>query len=142
MLLSVQLMKEQVCRGTHQCRHSCHSCYIIPKLLLIQHGHPSLPHLPLPPSSSNLQRARLFLLTSLSSFASSPLISCSSPLPPLLPPSNGNTCLLAHCRWLGRHFEPRDERADPVMRILIPRSCLALTHTHAHTDTHSPALNK
>lgn len=83
------------------------------------------------PCSSHLT----FLFLPLSSVVSlySPLISCSPP--PLLPPSNGNAYLLAHCLWLGRHFEPQDERADPVMRILIPRKCLALTRTHAHGHT-------
>lgn len=99
--------------------------------------------------SCTLHRVSLFLLTSYSSLISPSTLPCPSvplwspPPPPLpLPQSNGSMYLLAHCRWLGRRFEPKDERADPVMRILMPRNCLALTHTRAQTDSHSQALKK
>lgn len=74
----------------------------------------------------------------------SPLISCSLCLHQMV----ASMYLLAHCRQLGRRFEPEDERADPVMRILIPRHASALTCTRTRTgarrrvDAHSRALRK
>lgn len=77
----------------------------------------------------------LFPLTSQPSLISPSTLPCPytplwSPalLPLLSPPSNGSMYLLAHCRRLGRRFEPKDERAGPLMRNLMPRNCLALTH--------------
>ena len=102
----------------------------------------TLPPQGFPPSPHLIFRPRLSFHSAVS--LHSPLISCSPPPP--LAQSNGSMYLLAHCRWLGWRFEPKDERTDPVMRILMQRNCLALTdthmraHTHTHTHTHTHRL--
>lgn len=122
--------------------HPRHHGYITLKLVITQCStFPCLPLNFLFHSLWYLHRVSLFLFTPNSSLVffiplchmlCSPLI---FRYPPPLPPSNASMYLLAHCRRLGRRFEPKDERADPVMRILMQRNCLAPTHTHTHAQT-------
>lgn len=74
-----------------------------------------------------------FSFNSSASLRSSPT---SLSLPSHLHPSKSSTWLLAQCWRLGRCFEPQDERADRVMRILMSRAS-GFWHTHTKLTVYS-----
>lgn len=141
----------QVCKGAHAWMQTHPSLWLHN---LSTSRHPVL-HLSLPP----VQLPLLPPLVPTTGFpsVSSPHIPPSSLLPlcrvplfsyELLLSSSSSSLsikwsyLLAHCRLLGRRFEPKDERVDPVMRILMPRNCLVLTRIHTGVQTHTRQLLK